>query len=250
MRLLSWNVNGIRSALGKGLKPIVDSHEYDMLMFQEVKTDSLPLGVAYDPYTAYLFDAKARRGYSGVMTLTKRSPINVIYGIGLKKFDAEGRVITLEMPAFYVINAYFPNSRRDLSRLDFKIEFDRAFSVFADGLRKKKPVIICGDFNVAHEERDIARPKENEENAGFTRRERAWFTRFVRSGYTDAYRMFVSAGGNYTWWTYRFGAREKNIGWRIDYFLVSNDLCGKTAAAGILNNIKGSDHAPIYLELR
>lgn len=248
MLLLSWNVNGIRSVLKKGLLSLVESGKYDVLMFQEAKADILPLEMHIDGYSPFIFSSKTRRGYSGTITLTKETPKSVIYGIDKEKFDDEGRVLTIELEKFYVVNAYFPNSRRDLSRLGFKLEFNKNLEKFLQRLREKKPVIIGGDFNVAHEEIDIARPKENVNNAGFTDQERASFTEFLKSGYCDSYRLFVKDGGHYTWWSYRANVRSKNIGWRIDYFVVSNDLEKRVKDAGISKDVLGSDHAPIYLE--
>ncbi len=249
MLILSWNVNGIRSAIKKGLKTLVDSKRYDIILLQEVKTDYIPLEIEDSGYLSYLFPSKAKKGYSGTATLSKSKPMSFRYGIGVEKFDSEGMVITLEFDGFYVVNVYFPHSRRDLSRLGFKLEFDEAMEKFSKELSKHKPVVIGGDFNVAHQDIDIARPKDNEGNAGFTREEREWFSRFLKSGYVDAYRLFVKDGGHYTWWTYRFNAKSNNIGWRIDYFVVSNGLKDSLNGAGILKDVLGSDHVPVYLDM-
>lgn len=249
MLLLSWNVNGIRSVVKKGLLPLINSSKYDVLMFQEVKSDILPLGLHMDGYFPFMFPSKAKKGYSGTMTLSKIAPKSVIYGIGDERFDKEGRVLTLELHDFYLINAYFPNSRRDLSRLQFKLEFNDKILRFAEELRKKKPIIMCGDFNVAHEDIDLARPKENAENAGFTKVERDWFTMLLKTGYIDTYRIFIKEGGHYTWWTYRADARSRNIGWRIDYFVVSKELTSKIKGADIMKDVYGSDHVPIYIKI-
>ena len=250
MIILSWNINGIRSAAKKDLLPLITSHEYDILAFQEIKSDVLPLAIRSDDYEPFIFPSTTKKGYSGTLILTRIKPLSVIYGIGVDKFDSEGRVLTIELPSFYLINAYFPNSRRDLSRLKFKLEFDAAIESYMERLSNKKPVVLCGDLNVAHTELDIARPAENAGNAGFTPKERRWLTSLLKKGYLDTYRIFVKDGGHYTWWTYRFDARTKNIGWRIDYFLVSNGLKDRPAGAGILNNMTGSDHAPVWLELK
>ncbi len=247
MKILAWNVNGIRSAIGKGLLEVVNSREYDVIMLQEVKSDSVPLGFD-ESYEAYL-NASKRKGYSGTLTLTRVKPVSVTYGIGDKKFDEEGRVIVMEFDSYYVINAYFPNSQHGLTRLDYKLEFNSKFKEFVQKLRGKKPLVIGGDFNVAHEEIDIARPKDNENNAGFTRQEREWMTHFLSLGYVDTFRMFVKDGGHYSWWSYRFNARDRNIGWRIDYLIVSSELRESVKKAGIIDSVKGSDHAPVYLEL-
>nr|WP_229657770.1 exodeoxyribonuclease III [Thermocladium modestius] len=244
--LLSWNVNGLRAALGRGVLDLVRSGRYDILMFQEVKADSVPLDLQMSGYEAYMATSR-RRGYSGVLTLTRIHPVNVIKGLGVEEFDSEGRLLALELDDLYVINAYFPNAGEELGRLDFKLRFDEAFERFVLGLGK--PVVACGDFNVAHEERDIARPRENRNHAGFTDEERAWFTRFLSLGFIDTYRLFVKEGGHYTWWSYRFHAREKNIGWRIDYCVASESLRGRIRGAGILEDVRGSDHAPITLEI-
>ncbi|KUO92475.1 MAG: exodeoxyribonuclease III [Thermocladium sp.] len=246
MKLLSWNVNGLRAAMGKGLIDIVRSGEYDILMFQEIRTSEVPLDFQVSGYETYVFPAK-RSGYSGTMTLTRLKPLSVKYGLGIEEFDAEGRVITLELSDLYVINVYFPNAGEELRRLDFKLRFDDAFEEFL--LNLNKPVIACGDFNVAHEERDIARPKDNLHHAGFTVEERERFSRLLAKGFLDTYRLFVQEGGHYTWWSYRFHAREKNIGWRIDYCIASQSLRGRIRRADILDKVMGSDHAPVILEI-
>ena len=249
IKILSWNVNGIRSAWGKGLKELIQSKRYDILLFQEIKSDTVPVEINELGYYVFPYPAK-RKGYSGVLSLSKAKPLKVIEGIGDPKFDDEGRVLTLEFDNMYIINSYFPNSQHGLTRLEFKMKFDEEIEGFLQGLRKQKPVIICGDFNVAHEEIDIARPKENENNAGFTPQEREWMTKFLSLGYIDTYRMFVKEGGHYSWWTYRFNARDKNIGWRIDYCVVSEELKKKIIKADILEEQKGSDHAPVVIELK
>ncbi|MEM3829644.1 MAG: exodeoxyribonuclease III [Conexivisphaerales archaeon] len=244
MKIVSWNVNGIRSALNKGLRDFINSENYDVIMLQEIKSsdniDTL--------YKAYTFPAK-RKGYSGVATLSKNDPISVRYGIGIDKFDQEGRTITIEFKDYFIVNCYFPNAQHGLVRLKYKLEFNEAFENFVERLRKEKPIIIGGDFNVAHEEKDIARPEDNRNNPGFTQAERDWMTHFLSLGYIDTYRMFVKEGGHYSWWTYRFNARARNIGWRIDYFVVSKELEKRVKKAEILTNVYGSDHAPVYLEI-
>ena len=249
MLLLSWNVNGIRSAIKKDLLKLLDSKRYDAILLQEAKSDYIPLELLGTDYQTYIFPARIRKGYSGTVSLSRIKPLSMIYGIGEKKFDDEGRVLTLEFERFYLINAYFPNSRHGLTRLGFKLEFDSKILAFAENLRKKKPIVMCGDFNVAHKDIDIARPRENENNAGFTKDERAWFTALLELGYVDSYRLFEKGGGHYTWWAYRADARQRNIGWRIDYFVVSDKLADHVSSAAILDKIEGSDHAPISLEL-
>ena len=171
------------------------------------------------------------------------------FGIGDERFDSEGRVITAEYERFYLVNAYFPNSQHGLTRLDFKIEFDRKIHAYLNELRRSKPVVLCGDFNVAHKEIDLANPKQNEKNAGFTPEERAWMDEFLNDGYVDTFRMFTKEGGHYTWWTYRFNARARNIGWRVDYFVVSKDLVPHVKKSWIMSDVYGSDHAPIAMIL-
>ena len=248
MRLASWNVNGLRSAMGKGLPELLGMR-FDVVLLQEIKADYVPLDLYSETgYRAYINPSK-RKGYSGTLTLTAVEPLSVIYGVDDPKFDVEGRVLTIELDEYYVVNAYFPNAQEGLRRLDFKLEFDRRFEEFAQGLRRRKPLVIGGDFNVAHTELDIARPDENVNHAGFTQAERDWMTRFLGLGYVDTFRMFYRDGGHYTWWSYRSNARSRNVGWRIDYFLVSEELKGRVKGAGILKDVQGSDHAPIWVEI-
>ena len=248
--ITSWNVNGIRAALKNGLVKTLNKIDADIVCLQEVKADeaSLPEEIRNLGYSVFINPAE-KRGYSGTLSLSRSAPLSVTKGIGSKKFDSEGRVLALEFQNFWVINTYFPNSQRGLTRLDYKLEYNKNFERWAEDLRKTKPLIICGDFNVAHEEIDIARPKENEMNAGFTVQERKWMTEFLSKGYLDTFRMFNREGGNYTWWSYRFNAREKNMGWRIDYFIVSHELEKNVASSRILSQFGGSDHAPIIMEL-
>ena len=248
--ITSWNVNGIRAALKNGLVETLKKIDADIVCLQEVKADeaSLPEEIENLGYSVFINPAE-KKGYSGTLSLSRSEPLSVVKGIGSKKFDSEGRVLALEFQNLWVINTYFPNSQRGLTRLDYKLEYNKNFEKWAEDLRKTKPLIICGDFNVAHEEIDIARPKENEMNAGFTVQERKWMTEFLSRGYRDTFRMFDSEGGNYTWWSYRFNAREKNIGWRIDYFIVSNELEKNVVSSSILSQLGGSDHAPIIMEL-
>jgi exodeoxyribonuclease-3 len=218
-------------------------------MFQEIKADAVPPELKETKYEAIIYPAK-KKGYSGLMILARIKPKNIIYGIGIPEYDNEARVLSIELDEFYVVNTYFPNSQHGLARLDFKLDFDNKFSIFINKLRQKKEVIVCGDFNVAHTEIDIARPKDNINNAGFTIQERQKMTELLDMGYIDTFRMFTKDPGYYTWWTYRTNAREKNIGWRIDYFIVSKGLKSKVKSAEILNSVKGSDHAPITLDIQ
>lgn len=249
--IVSWNVNGIRACYRKGLVDFLNKNKADIFCFQELKAneEDIPTEIKkYDEYDEYWFSAE-KKGYSGTAILTKLKPLSVIYGIGDDAFDSEGRTITLEFDDFYLVNAYFPNSQHDLKRLNFKIEFDKKIHAHLNTLREKKPILLCGDFNVAHREIDLANPKQNEGNAGFTLEERMWMDEFLRDGYVDTFRMFVKEGGHYTWWTYRFKARQKNVGWRIDYFVVSKNIKQNVKKSSILSDIQGSDHAPIELKV-
>ncbi len=246
MKLLSWNLNGLKSAIQKGLMDIILSGNFDIMAFQEIKNDgkSLPIEFSTSGYDINSNPAK-RAGYSGTMTMSKMAPL----GISTEMSMDEGRVLTTEFEDFYLLNCYFPNSRRDLSRLEMKLDFDRNFARYTSRLECKKPVIICGDLNVAHTELDIARPGDNHRSAGFTDEERAWMTEFLNEGHVDTFRIFHKEGGQYSWWSYMHNARAKNIGWRIDYFIVSKSMEKNVKDSGILQDITGSDHAPIYLEV-
>ncbi len=249
--LISWNVNGIRAVVRNGFLDFLEKYDPDILALQEIKAkeSDVPMEVRYYPgYHKYWNPAK-RKGYAGTALFTKIEPLKVSFGIGDEKFDSEGRVITAEYDKFFLVNAYFPNSQHGLTRLDFKIEFDEKIHEYLNSLRERKPVILCGDFNVAHKEIDLANPKQNVKNAGFTPEERAWMDRFLQDGYIDTFRMFTKEGGHYTWWTYRFKARERNIGWRVDYFVVSEELKNKVKKSWILSDVYGSDHAPIAMLL-
>jgi len=251
MLLISWNVNGIRAVVQNGFLDFLEKYGPDILALQEIKAteNNIPMEVRYyEGYYKYFNPAK-KKGYAGTALFTKIEPINVSFGIGDEKFDSEGRVITAEYDKFFLVNAYFPNVQHGLTRLDFKLEFDEKIHRYLNELRKIKPVILCGDFNVAHKEIDLANPKQNMKNAGFTPQERAWMDRFLGDGWIDTFRMFTKEGGHYTWWTYRFKARERNIGWRVDYFIVSEELKDKVRNSWILSEVYGSDHAPIALEI-
>ncbi len=251
MLMISWNVNGIRACLRKGFLEFLKKYQPDILAVQELKADlkSVPPEVKnYPEYHIYLNPAK-KRGYAGTALFSKIKPVRVYYGIGVEKFDQEGRVITAEYENFFLVNAYFPNSQHELTRLDFKIEFDREIHKYLNALRERKSVILTGDFNVAHKEIDLANPKQNVKNAGFTPEERAWMDEFIGDGWIDTFRLFTKEGGHYTWWSYRFNARARNIGWRVDYFVVSPDLKEKVKRSWILSDVLGSDHAPIAVEI-
>ncbi len=251
MKIVSWNVNGLNACVKKGLADFMGKKEADIYCFQEVKSskEKIPKKLSeIGDYQEYHLFAK-KKGYSGVSVYTKIKPISIIEGIGIEKFDEEGRVLTLEFRDYFLINAYFPHSHRELKRLDFKLNFNKAFLEFCKNLEKKKPVIIASDFNVAHKEIDLRNPKQNKNNAGFTKDERVWFDSFLSQGYVDTFRMFISDEGHYTWWTYRNNARERNIGWRIDYFVIGQNLISKLKGSRILKEILGSDHCPIMLEI-
>jgi exodeoxyribonuclease-3 len=253
MKLVSWNVNGVRSALGKGLAEFLRGCDADAYAFQEVK--ALPEQVEnldFPPqgYRAYWNPAE-KKGYSGTLVLSKTQPISVAKGMNDPAYDNEGRVLTCEYPDFFLVNVYTPNSKDDLSRLAYRHdEWDRLFLAYLKKLEEKKPVIFCGDLNVAHEEIDIARPKENTRSAGFTIEEREGFSNFVAAGFVDTFRHFhPGETGHYSWWSYRAQARERNVGWRIDYFLVSAALLPRVRKTAILKEVTGSDHCPVLLEI-
>lgn len=255
MKIISWNINGIRAVVKKGFKDFLISEKPDILCLQEIKiSDAAVLLTEFDfaGYKEYFNSAK-RPGYSGTAILIKESLLKNNWplkkGFGIPKFDDEGRVQTLETADFYLVNVYFPNSNAELSRLDYRIEFNEELLKYLKKLEKKKVVIITGDYNVAHEEIDLARPKENEGSAGFTKEERAWMTKFIKAGFIDTFRELNGQKIQYSWWSFRAGARERNVGWRIDYFCVSAKLKKHLKKAYILDKIIGSDHAPIGLEL-
>jgi len=252
MKLISWNLNGLKARYKDGLMEFMEEEDADVYSFQETKTNrekaQNPLKNIVN-YEDYWFSSKKKKGYSGVLTYSKIEPLSVQKGIGIENFDDEGRLMTIEYRDFYVLNVYFPNAGRNLERLEFKNWFNKEFLFYCEKLREDKPLIIGGDFNVAHEEKDLARPKNNQQNAGFTMEEREWFSRFLRKGYIDTFREFDTEGGKYTYWTYRYSAREKNIGWRIDYFVISNELKGNLVDSFRLDEVRGSDHCPICLKI-
>jgi exodeoxyribonuclease III len=251
-RLISWNVNGIRAIEKKGFIDIVRDLSPDILAIQETKAQPEQLSdelINIPGYRSYFHSAE-KKGYSGVAVYSKKTPINVTEGMGVDKFDSEGRVITLEYDSFFLVNIYFPNSGAGLKRLDFKLEFNSTLHTYLDALSSKKAVVICGDYNVAHKEIDIKNPKSNVKNAGFTPEERSWMDHFIDSGYIDTFRLFNTEGGNYTWWSYRFNARARNIGWRIDYFCVDKKTENRVIASEILAEIMGSDHCPVALDFQ
>ena len=251
MKLISWNVNGIRAVLGKGLAQFVADEQPDILCLQETKAnqEQVDMGWLGDDYHQF-WNSAEKKGYSGTAIFSRRKPLGVSYGMGEEKFDTEGRVISLEFRSYYVVTVYTPNSQNELRRLDYRMEWDAAFLEHLKRLEENKPVIFCGDLNVAHKEIDLARPKANRKNAGFTDEERAGFDRLVEAGFVDTFREFDDGPENYSWWSYRAGARGKNIGWRIDYWCVSAALRKKLKGASILADVMGSDHCPVQLELK
>jgi exodeoxyribonuclease-3 len=248
MKIVSWNVNGLRSVLGKGFEKFAISSKADIILLQEIKVDFVPIELSRLGYTIYCNPAK-RKGYSGVLSMCKSKPLSVRNKILDSGFDNEGRLMLLEYPELFVVNAYFPNSQHGLIRLRDKLKFDQLILHKLEELRASKPVVICGDFNVAHQEIDIARPKDNVKNPGFTPEERAWMSKFLAAGYIDTFRLFETRGGHYSWWSYRFNARKRNIGWRIDYCIVSEELRSRVTNASIMANVAGSDHAPVTVDI-
>ena len=254
MRFVSWNVNGLRACMRKGFVDFLKKEDPDVCALQEIKLSERDIH-AIAPffeelgYRVFWHYAK-KSGYSGTAILSKHTPLAVHYGIGDPEVDSEGRVIALEFKTFLFVNAYFPHTQRELARLDFKLGFNRKFQAFCKKFVKQKPLVITGDFNAAHTPDDLANPKQNEHNAGFTQEERRWFNDFLKTGFVDTFRMFTKGNGHYTWWTYRSGARERNVGWRIDYFLVSAGLKGNVERSDILPRVMGSDHCPIALEMK
>ena len=250
LKFISWNVNGLRAVVGKGFKEIFTDLNADFFCLQETKLQEGQIDLSFDGYTSY-WNYAEKKGYSGTAIFTRHKPQAVTYGIGIDNHDLEGRVITLEMEDFFLVTAYTPNSQDGLKRLDYRMSWENDFRNYLLQLDQKKPVILCGDLNVAHKEIDLKNPKNNRMNPGFTDQERDQFTTLLDAGFTDSYRHFYpDTEGAYSWWSYRFQARAKNAGWRIDYFVVSNRLCERMQNASILNEIFGSDHCPVELILK
>ncbi|MFV0528033.1 MAG: exodeoxyribonuclease III [Lachnospiraceae bacterium] len=249
MKCISWNVNGIRACLSKGFQDFFDSVDADLFCIQESKCQEGQVELALPGYHQYWNYAK-RKGYSGTAVFSKEEPLSVSYGIGMEEHDDEGRVITLEFPKFYLVTVYTPNSKQELLRLDYRMQWEQDFCRYLKSLEETKPVVFCGDLNVAHTEIDLKNPKSNRKNPGFTDEEREAFTRLLEAGFVDTFRYFYpSLEGAYTWWSYRFSARAKNAGWRIDYFCVSESLTEALGESKIHADILGSDHCPIELVL-
>ncbi|MBN2422289.1 exodeoxyribonuclease III [Candidatus Woesearchaeota archaeon] len=247
-KLVSWNVNGIRAVLKKGFLSWFNKSPIDILCIQETKAHKDQVGLELESYFQY-WNSAEKKGYSGAAVFSKIKPVKVMDGMGIQEHDKEGRIQTLEFDDFFVVNVYAPNAKRGLLRLDYKIKWDNDFLKFLKRLEEKKPVIFCGDMNVAHREIDIARPNSNRRNAGFTDEEREAFTKILNAGFVDTFRHLHPNTVKYSWWSYMFNARLKNIGWRIDYFCVSKSLVKKIKNAFILNEVMGSDHCPVGIEL-
>ena len=249
MKYVSWNVNGLRAVVGKNFREAFAELDADFVCLQETKLQEGQLELSFPGYQAY-WNYAEKKGYSGTAVFTRQTPVAVTYGLGIEEHDHEGRVITLEMGDHYLVCVYTPNSQDGLRRLSYRMEWEDAFRSYLLALDQKKPVVVCGDMNVAHKEIDLKNPATNHQNAGFTDQERDKMTTLLGSGFIDTFRHFYpDAVGRYSWWSYRFHAREKNVGWRIDYFLVSSRLASRLKSAEIHDDIMGSDHCPVSLEL-
>ncbi len=249
MRFISWNVNGLRACMQKGFTDYFNTLNADFFCLQETKLQAGQIDLALPGYFQY-WNYAEKKGYSGTAIFAKEAPLSVQYGIGVPELDTEGRMITLEYPEFFLVTCYTPNAQRELARIDHRLKWDEAFRQYLTGLDSKKPVIICGDLNVAHQEIDLKNPSSNRGNAGFSDEERESFGKLLNCGFTDSFRyLYPNVTGAYSWWSYMFHAREKNAGWRIDYFLVSDRLQGQIRSASIFPEIMGSDHCPVGLEL-
>ena len=249
LKFISWNVNGLRACVGKGFAEAFKTLDADFFCLQETKMQQGQLDLEFDGYKSY-WNYADKKGYSGTAVYTRHTPLAVTLGMGIDEHDHEGRVITLEMPQFFLVTVYTPNSQDGLRRLDYRMRWDDAFRCYLQELDKQKPVIVCGDMNVAHQEIDLKNPKTNRKNAGFTDEERNKFSELLAAGFTDTFRFFnPTTEGIYSWWSYRFRAREKNAGWRIDYFLTSNRLQSQLTDANIHTEIFGSDHCPVEVDI-
>ena len=249
MKLISWNVNGLRACVQKGFLDIFKELDADMFCIQESKLQEGQISLELEGYHQY-WNYAIKKGYSGTAIFTRREPMSVAYGIGIEEHDQEGRMITLEFAEFYLVTVYTPNSQSELARLDYRMRWEDAFLSYLKGLEEKKPIVFCGDLNVAHKEIDLKNPKTNRKNAGFSDEERGKFSTLLGQGFIDTYRYFYpDQEGIYSWWSYRFQARKKNAGWRIDYFCVSESLKEKLVDAKIHTEIMGSDHCPVELDI-
>ena len=249
MKLVSWNVNGLRACVGKDFEQQFKDLDADFFCLQETKMQAGQLDLSFPGYESY-WNYADKKGYSGTAIFTKHKPLSVTYGIGIDEHDHEGRVITLEMDDFYLVTVYTPNSQDGLRRLDYRMKWEDDFQAYLHKLDEKKPVVVCGDMNVAHQEIDLKNPKTNRKNAGFTDEEREKMTQLLGNGFIDTFRTLYPEQVTYSWWSYRFRAREKNTGWRIDYFLISERLKDRLEDAKIHTEIKGSDHCPVEVDLK
>ena len=248
MKFISWNVNGLRAVAGKGFADIFVGLDADFLCLQETKLQAGQIDLEFPGYTSY-WNYAEKKGYSGTCIYTREEPLRATYGIGIEDHDTEGRVVTLEMPDFYLVNVYTPNSQDGLRRLPYRMQWEDAFRAYLCGLKERKGVVVCGDMNVAHEEIDLKNPDTNHFNAGFSDQEREKMTELLAAGFTDSWRFQHPDEAKYSWWSYRMAARERNVGWRIDYFLVSDGLRDRIESTDIHNEIYGSDHCPVELVL-
>jgi exodeoxyribonuclease-3 len=249
MKLVSWNVNGLRAVVKKGFEEIFTNFDADIFCLQETKLSEGQIDLSFDGYDSY-WNYADKKGYSGTAIFTREKPISITTGIGIDQHDHEGRVVTLEFDEFYMVDVYTPNAQSELARLDYRLAWEEDFMNYLCALDKKKPVIVCGDMNVAHNEIDLKNPAANRKNPGFSDEEREAFTRLLNAGFTDTFRHLHPEEQEFSWWSYRFSARQKNIGWRIDYFLVSNRLIGRVTDASIHTSIMGSDHCPVSLTIQ
>lgn len=248
MKFISWNVNGIRAAVKKGFEDFFKEADADIFAIQETKAQPEQIALDFPNYHMYTNSA-VKKGYSGTAVFTKKEPLNVTYGIGMEQHDQEGRVITCEFEDFYFVTCYTPNSQNELARLDYRMQWEKDFLAYLDALDEKKPVVLCGDLNVAHHEIDLKNPQSNHKNAGFSDEERSAMTHLLSHGYIDTYRYFYPDKVEYSWWSYRFKSRERNAGWRIDYFIVSKRFIEHCRDAKIYTDVMGSDHCPVSLEV-
>ena len=249
MKLISWNVNGLRACVGKGFQDFFQAEQADFFCLQETKLQAGQIDLDLPGYYQY-WNYAEKKGYSGTAIFTRHEPVSVSYGVGVPELDTEGRLITLEYPDFFLVTCYTPNAQQGLARIDHRLKWDDAFRNYLKKLDERKPVIACGDLNVAHQEIDLKNPASNRGNAGFSDEERTSFTQLLKSGFTDTFRhLYPDATGIYSWWSYRFNARKNNAGWRIDYFIVSDRLKDKIIETPVHSNVFGSDHCPVALEL-
>ncbi|MCQ2180410.1 MAG: exodeoxyribonuclease III [Bacteroidales bacterium] len=249
MKFVSWNVNGLRAVAGKGFADIFEDFDADFVCLQETKLQAGQIDLEFLGYTSY-WNYADKAGYSGTAIYTRQQPLSVTNGIGVDEHDHEGRVITLEMPEFYLVCVYVPNSQDGLKRLDYRMRWEDAFRAYVSGLAARKGVIICGDLNVAHEEIDLKNPATNHFNAGFSDEERGKFSELLAAGFCDSWRLQHPGEAKYSWWSYRMAARERNVGWRIDYFVVSDNFADHIESTDILNGVFGSDHCPVVLNIK